>query len=175
MPDAASGEAAPTLRRWPAEIPAELDLDRVAEEIEDLGSAELQRRQEPDPADPGSSDQGSVRAERRRRCGIGGLKPRTFHADLLDRYAPSMRQQIDMQELWQARSKIAERCPRRARRHACSGVPERCPFACRTSSPKSSASMRARSGCAAGERQPDHATRLGQSARDVRRMPHCRA
>lgn len=87
------------LRETARGLPNELDIENVAEEIESLGRSELATVEsyvelillhliklaaEPD-ADPAAHW----------RVEIGG-----FHSNLKRRYAPSMRQRIDMNEVW---------------------------------------------------------------------------
>lgn len=96
------------LGRTRRDLPNEFDVENVAEEIESVGRSELAAvkgllRQilihvvkllaEPDAA-----------SARHWRTEIG-----SFHADMLDRYAPSMRQRIDIDELWRfARQQVMD-------------------------------------------------------------------
>lgn len=88
------------------DLPNQLDLENVAEEIESVGRSEL----------------AAVKSHLRnilRRLAKAASKPdtdlalhwmseiRTFRADLADRITPSMRQNIDLQKLWAQAKKDA--------------------------------------------------------------------
>ncbi len=115
------------LRRWPAEIPAELDLDRVAAEIEALGSAELNQLKGllrqimvhliKAASDPEAQAVGHWRTE-----------ATTFQVDMLDRYTPSMRQHIEVQKLWAGALKVAKASLLEHRSSLGSHVPADCPY-----------------------------------------------
>ena len=149
------------LRRWPAEIPAELDLDRVAEEIEDLGSAELNERQEPAPADPGPPDQGGVGAGSRRRLAALAHRGDVLSARLArplrsidaaaDRHADALDGALEGSQRQALASTTSRLLPKSL---ICA------PSSCRTSWPRNSASMRPWSGCAAGRAPPDRPSGL---------------
>jgi hypothetical protein len=115
------------LSRLNSELPAGLDIERVAEEIQDLGSAELnsvkslirqilvhliKSASEPD-SNPGKHWRGEATS---------------FHADLLDRYLPSMRQLIDMQTLWLRAMKVADAVLSEHGSSISTKIPAQCPF-----------------------------------------------
>jgi hypothetical protein len=110
------------------ELPADLDLDHLAEEIEDLGKAELRGvtslirsimihliKAASDP------DAAAVRHWR--------SEVTAFHVELPDRYAASMRQHIDMQKLWDGAREIAEAQLEEHGKVLSRDVPAVCPFA----------------------------------------------
>ena len=116
-----------TLDRRGPDLPAGLNLRQVAEEIKDLGSAELNSVKSlirqilvhliKWASEPASTALGHWRTE-----------ATTFHFDMLDAYTPSMRRQIDMEQLWARALKLADL---RLREHGSSvsaEVPEECPF-----------------------------------------------
>lgn len=96
-----------TITRLRVELPAELDLDHVAEEIESLGSAELNAVKSlirqimvhliKAASDPRADALAHWRTE-----------ATTFHIDMLDHYLPSMRQLLDMDQLWKRARLIAD-------------------------------------------------------------------
>ncbi len=117
-----------TLRRLGAQLPAELDLNRVAEEVQDLGGAELNSVKSlirqimvhlvKAASDPGSAAFMHCRAE-----------AAAFQADILDRYAPSMRRNIELQPLWKRACGLAELQLEEHGRMLNSALPETCPLA----------------------------------------------
>jgi hypothetical protein len=117
-----------TFRRWGADFPSGLDLDQIAEEIESLGSAELNSVKSlirqilmhliKAASDPASEALAHWRAE-----------AAAFHSDMLDHYAPSMRQLIDMQLLWQRAKPVADLRLREYGSRVGEGIPEQCPYA----------------------------------------------
>ena len=107
-------------------LPSELDIENVAEEIESVGRSELASVQsfaqlillhliklvEARPCD----------AARHWRAEVVG-----FHGDTLRRYAPSMRQRMDLDALWrQARSQAILASDETG--HMELRIPEECPF-----------------------------------------------
>jgi len=117
-----------TLRRLGAQLPAELDLDRVAEEVQDLGGAELTSvkslvRQTMVHLVKAASDPGSAASKHWRS------EAASFHADNLDRYATSMRRDIDLQPLWRRARDLAELQLQEHDRTLVPVLPKVCPFA----------------------------------------------
>jgi hypothetical protein len=115
------------LGRLGRDLPIEIDLAHVAEEIEDLGKAELRgvtrlirlifvHLLEAASA-PDSDAVAHWRAE-----------ATAFHIDMLDYWTPSMRQRIDVQDLWVRARALADA---RLREHGSSlaaDLPVECPF-----------------------------------------------
>ncbi len=108
-------------------IPNELDIENVAEEIESVGRSELaavksylrlifqhliKLARETD-----SQAAGHWRIE------ISG-----FHSDMLDRYAPSMRQRIDIDKLWRSVREQLMLTHDSAERQFVADLPAKCPF-----------------------------------------------
>ncbi|HEX2256691.1 MAG TPA: DUF29 domain-containing protein [Afifellaceae bacterium] len=117
-----------TLERWRADLPPDLDLGQIAEEIEDLGKAELHSvtsliRQILGHLIKAVSDPQAYPLSHWR------TKATTFHLDMLDRYAPSMRQLIPMQKLWQGALKLADAALREHGAALAPDLPAECPFA----------------------------------------------
>ena len=116
-----------TLDRRRPDLPAGLDLKQVAEEIQDLGSAELNSvksliRQILVHLIKGASEPAST------ALGHWRTEATTFHFDMLDAYTPSMRRLIDMEKLWGRALKLADLG---LSEHGSSGsaeVPAECPF-----------------------------------------------
>lgn len=108
-------------------LPDTLDVDHLAEEIADLGRAELNKvvsliRQVLTHLIKAASDP-SPRAQAHWRA-----EATAFQADLPGTYAPSMRQLIDMDAVWLSARKVAGA---RLEEHGLSlapGLPERCPL-----------------------------------------------
>lgn len=110
-----------------SDLPEELDIDHVAEEIEDLGSAELNSVKSlirqilahlvKTASDPGAAAEAHWRSE-----------AVTFQLDLLDRYAPSMRQRIDMHSIWRRAVRGAASQLRDHGSELLPDIPLRCPF-----------------------------------------------
>lgn len=110
------------------DLPNEFDVENVAEEIESVGRSELATVEsyielvmvhliklfvEPDSA-----------VARHWRSEIAG-----FHSNLRRRYAPSMRQRIDMDALWRsAREQMMLSYPD-AEAQFVAGLPDKCPIA----------------------------------------------
>jgi hypothetical protein len=103
-----SEEQAALIRRLGAsrrDLPNELDLENVAEEIESVGRSELAAVESQLQnilvhliklsSEPESS------AVRHWRAEVAG-----FHAELLRRYAPSMRQRLDLDQIWRIARKL---------------------------------------------------------------------
>lgn len=114
-------------RKWSADLPPEIDFEHVAEEIEDLGKAELNGVKSyirqilvhlvKAASEPNSSALDHWRTE-----------ATTFHADLLDRYQPSMRQRIDIDTLWERARIIADAALREHGSAISARIPGDCPF-----------------------------------------------
>lgn len=117
-----------TLKRLGTQLPAALDLDRVAEEVQDLGGAELNSvksliRQIMVHLIKAASDPGSAASKHWRS------EAASFHADILDRYAPSMRRNIDLQMLWRRARDLAELRLQEHGKALTPALPHVCPFA----------------------------------------------
>jgi hypothetical protein len=115
-----------TLLRLDQSLPDDLDLEHVAEEIEDMGKAEVAQvksliRQILVHLIKAASEPTSQAAAH------WGGEAMAFHADILDRYLPSMRQLIDMQPLWQ-RARIVAETALAARGVSPADLPKTCPF-----------------------------------------------
>ena len=110
-----------------SDLPETLDIDHVAEEIEDLGKAEVNAAKNlirqillhliKAASDPESPALSHWRAE-----------ATNFNVALPDRYAPSMRQLIEMQKLWQGARKAAAASLRGHGARLAADLPEECPF-----------------------------------------------
>jgi hypothetical protein len=108
-------------------LPHDLDIDHLAEEIEDLGKAELRSvtsliRQIlvhliKAASDPKAGAFAHWRAE-----------VTAFYVDLPDRYAPSMRQPIDMDVLWRSARKVAQAQLQAFGGSVAPRIPTDCPF-----------------------------------------------
>jgi hypothetical protein len=108
-------------------LPNELDIENVAEEIESVGRSELAAVQSyirqiflhlmklAGKADSQAADHWRIE--------IAG-----FHSDMMDRYAPSMRQRIDIEKLWRAVRDQLMLTEDSAQRQLIAGLPARCPF-----------------------------------------------
>ena len=115
------------LERLGPDLPSEIDWSHVAEEIEDLGKAELRGATSlirnimvhliKTASDPDADAAGHWREE-----------AATFHADIPEYYAPSMRQLIDMPKLWNRARHIAETALHRHGRSVSDDVPIQCPY-----------------------------------------------
>jgi hypothetical protein len=115
------------LGRTPRDLPNELDVQNVAEQIESVGRSELAAVKsylrlillhlmkliaEPDsPA--GAHWRGEI---------VG------FHSEMMSRYAPSMRQRIDLDELWGSAREQALLAYEGAPQQLIADLPSRCPF-----------------------------------------------
>jgi hypothetical protein len=115
-----------SLRSGPA-LPPEVDLDHLAEEIEDLGKAELRGvtsliQQILMHLIKAASDPESKASNHWRSEAIA------FNFDLADRYARSMRQHIDMQSLWERSLKVAEAQLQEHGASLAKSIPTECPF-----------------------------------------------
>jgi hypothetical protein len=116
-----------TLNGLRSELPKELDVDHLAEEIEDLGKAELRSvtsliRQIlihliKAASEPDSQARGHWRTE-----------ATTFNLDIPGYYAPSMRQLIDMQAEWRRARKAAEVSLQEHGSDVAANVPAECPY-----------------------------------------------
>jgi len=115
------------LRSADSSLPQGVDLDHVAEEIEDLGKAELRGVTSliqqillhliKAASDPESQASNHWRSE-----------TIAFGFDLADRYARSMRQLIDMQALWQRSLRLAEAQLHERGASLAKSLPTECPF-----------------------------------------------
>src|SRR5688500_6953638 len=108
-------------------VPQDLDLAHVAEEIEDLGKAELRGATSLirnimvhliKAASVPSAD----------AVGHWWTEVATFHADLPEFYTPSMRQRINVQKLWMRARGIAEGALQEHGASIASTVATECPF-----------------------------------------------
>jgi hypothetical protein len=110
------------------DLPNELDIEHVAEEIEDVGTAELN----------------SVRSFLRNLLAhlikaASSSKPEpvnhwldeaaNFHIEFFTRYSKSMRQRIDLQETWDLARRLAEVSLRKHGEQLAPNLPHECPFA----------------------------------------------
>jgi hypothetical protein len=116
-----------TLPRWRADLPAEIDFEQVAEEIEDLGKAELHAvesylRQILVHLIKAASE------PRSRATGHWRTEAAIFQIDLLRRYTPAMRHRIGLQAIWKEARKIADLSLREHGSRLPADVPEECPF-----------------------------------------------
>lgn len=115
------------LRADARELPVDLDLETIAEEIEDLGKAELHAAESfirnilvhlvKALSDPNSAALPHWRTE-----------VTTFHVDLLRRYTASMRRLIDMEKEWKAALRIARDALRENGRQLNPALPPTCPL-----------------------------------------------
>ena len=116
------------LGRIQVELPDGLDIAHVAEEIECLGSAELNavrsliRQILVHIIKAASAPNSRAMAHWRTEAGA-------FNADVIDRYAPSMRQSVDIQRLWTRALKNAELGLQEHGGSVASHIPAECPFA----------------------------------------------
>jgi hypothetical protein len=116
-----------SLERLGPELPADIDLSHVAEEIEDLGKAELRGAKSlirnifvhliKAASDPQADAVGHWREE-----------TALFHDDLPEYFAPSMRQLIDIQQLWRRALNRAELALRRHGGTVSLEAPSDCPY-----------------------------------------------
>jgi len=108
-------------------LPNDLDIENVAEEIESVGRSELAAVTSylrlillhlmKLAGDEASQDAVHWRSE------IVG-----FHSDLMDRFAPSMRQRIDMGKIWRSARERLRAADESAQRQFLANLPEQCPF-----------------------------------------------
>jgi hypothetical protein len=109
------------------DLPNELDLEHVAEEIEDVGRSELNAAQSfirqifihiiKAASAPDSDSTAHWQSE-----------TLAFHHDLLDRISPSMITRIDADKLWQRAIKEADAAMRYHHRALARNLPSACPF-----------------------------------------------
>jgi hypothetical protein len=109
-------------------VPNDLDIENVAEEIECVGRSELAAVQSylrlillhvlKMAAEPDSQALAHWRSE------IAG-----FHAEMRDRYSPSMRQRIDLDALWRSAREQAMLAYGEAQNARFAAIPEACPLA----------------------------------------------
>ena len=110
-----------------SDLPETLDIDHVAEEIEDLGKAELRsvtsmiRQILVHLLKAASDDHANARAHWR-------AEVTAFQADLPGYYAPSMRQLIDIEPIWQKALRIAEAGLQEHCGALASDLPAKCPY-----------------------------------------------
>jgi Domain of unknown function DUF29 len=109
-------------------LPNELDLEHVAEEIEDLGRAEFNavksyiRQIFAHLIKAASEPSAGVTSHWRKEVV-------SFHNALLDAFTPSMAQKIDLDVLWRRAMREAEAALKDESGALAAGLPERCPFA----------------------------------------------
>lgn len=110
------------------DLPNELDAERVAEEIEDVGRAEFNAvkshiRQILAHLIKAASDP-AVTPERHWRKEVVA-----FHSALLDQFSPSMAQRLDLDGLWRRAMKEAEAALEEEGATLAPGLPRACPLA----------------------------------------------
>lgn len=109
------------------DLPYALDLEHVAEEIEDLGRSELNavssllRNLLIHLIKFAASPHTTARAH-------WADEIMAFHDDLRTRYAPAMRQRVDMDEIWTLALRRAGESLRRHAEEAPEMIPSSCPF-----------------------------------------------
>lgn len=108
-------------------LPNALDLEHVAEEIEDLGRAEFNAvkshiRQILAHLIKAASEPAAAPAAHWRKEVV------TFHSALLDGFSPSMEQKLDLDLLWRRAIKQAEAALEDEGRMLVPGLPRNCPF-----------------------------------------------
>ena len=116
-----------TLSRLGSEIPADLDIAHVAEEIEDLGKSELNAARSlirqilahviKGACDPNSQAFAHWRTEMT-----------AFRIELRHRYSRSMRQRLNFQEIWAEATEVAETSLREHDASVAARLPGVCPF-----------------------------------------------
>lgn len=117
-----------TLRDSGARLPVALDLDHIAEEIEDLGKSELRAAESfirlilSHLAKALSDPNARARAH-------WATEATGWHADLLGAYTPAMRRMIDMDELWRLALRQAEKALAEHGKALRADLPARCPVA----------------------------------------------
>jgi hypothetical protein len=116
------------LERLRSDLPTGLDIEHVAEEIEDLGKAALRGvtsliRQIFVHLIKAASDS-DARAQAHWRA-----ESTAFQADLPDLYAPSMRHAIDMNALWKKALRIADTGLQEHGSALAPDIPAQCPYA----------------------------------------------
>jgi hypothetical protein len=109
-------------------LPNALDLEQVAEEIEDVGRAELNSvksyvRQILGHLIKAASEEGPRPASHRRKEVVA------FHSALLDAFTPSMTQRLDLDRLWRRAVMEAEAALEDEGGTLAPGLPRDCPFA----------------------------------------------
>lgn len=115
------------LLRHSGSLPVKVDLGAVAEEIEDLGKAELHTV-------VGLTQQifihliKSASAPHARALGHSRSEATNFSVRLNERYVPSMRRKINMQRIWPGAVKIAGATLEAHEGRLVRKLPERCPF-----------------------------------------------
>jgi len=115
------------LARTRHDLPNELDLEHVAEEIEDVGRSEFLAvqsllRQILIHLIKAVSASDALSMLHWRKEVVG------FHGDLLDRITPSMRSRLDLSKLWQQAAKRAEADLAVRGESVTSGLPSQCPL-----------------------------------------------
>jgi DNA-binding ferritin-like protein (Dps family) len=124
-----SEQQAAALRRLVGrrDLPNELDLEHVAEEIEDVGRSELNtvrgllRQILVHLIKAASMPDASAR-------GHWGAEVATFHDSLLDRFSPSMTQRIDLHREWRRALRQAAAALAADGRQIAADLPIRCPY-----------------------------------------------
>jgi hypothetical protein len=108
-------------------LPNELDIENVAEEIESVGRSELAAVKSYLRLILSHLTKLAVEANSQAaahwRIEIAG-----FHSDMMDRYAPSMRQRIDLEDIWRSTRERLMLTDDVARRQRIVDLPEHCPF-----------------------------------------------
>ncbi|MBC8130845.1 MAG: DUF29 domain-containing protein [Rhizobiaceae bacterium] len=117
-----------SLRLVPSDLPPGLDIDHIAEEIEDLGKAELHAVESQirnifvhllkTVSNPDAPAVLHWRTE-----------TTTFFVDLTSRYSRSMRQLIDMDKTWRLAVRLSRDALHEYGDELAAGVPKTCPFA----------------------------------------------
>lgn len=114
-------------RRAAPDLPSGIDLDHLAEEIEDLGRTELHAvtgliRQIMVHLIKGAS------SPKARAFAHWRTEATTFNLDLPDRYARSMRRHIDLQDLWRRALKAADVSLREHGAELPASIAKDCPY-----------------------------------------------
>lgn len=115
------------LEKHSASLPVQIDLAYIAEEIEDLGKAELH-------AVVGLIQQilihliKAASAPHARAVPHWRIEATTFSVNLSGRYVPSMRRKIDMQRIWRGALRVAEATLQAHEGALARNLPEQCPF-----------------------------------------------
>ena len=108
-------------------LPNDLDIENVAEEIESVGRSELAAV---------TSYLRLILLHLMKLAGVEASQDAVhwrseivgFHSDLMDRFAPSMRQRIDMGKIWRSARERLRAADESAQRQFLANLPEQCPF-----------------------------------------------
>jgi hypothetical protein len=124
-----SEQQAAALRRLVGrrDLPNELDLEHVAEEIEDVGRSELNTVRGSPPTDPRPSDQGGLDARRERARALG-RRGRDLSRQPARSVSPSMTQRIDLHREWRRALRQAAAALAADGRQIAADLPIRCPY-----------------------------------------------